>query len=253
MLPFNSSEKSSESFASKLQTGSELLRWIDEEKSVPLLSTGVEALDRVQGGGLRPGSVVELFGRRSSGRMALGLAAIASVTESGQAAALIDLGDQLDPHSAAEAGIDLQRLLWLRPRKVENALSGAEMILDAGFPLVVLDLGVRRLALGRIPAASWLRLARAARRHKGILLLLSPFHICGPAASVVELAAARPLWLGRASCPLLGAIGSSLRASLWKGQRPSFIGIGGAGAAEPATGFSAPLSLPVHDRIRGRK
>src|SRR5512143_1726070 len=48
-------------------------------------------------GGLPRGTLVEVVGRRSSGRFALALAALAAATQAGESAALVDLGDQLDP------------------------------------------------------------------------------------------------------------------------------------------------------------
>src|SRR5712692_1828240 len=77
----------------------------------------VEPLDRLLAGGLPKGKLTELVGRRSSGRFAIALAALASATSSGDAAALVDLDGHLDPQSAVEAEVDLERLLWIRPRR----------------------------------------------------------------------------------------------------------------------------------------
>src|SRR5512144_1557460 len=105
------------------------------------LAAGVEPLDRLLSGGL-PRGLVELVGRRSSGRFSIGLAALASVTSAGEPAALLDPEENLDPQAAAAAGVDLELLLWVRPRRVKETLAAAEILLAAGFPLVVADLGL---------------------------------------------------------------------------------------------------------------
>ncbi len=106
------------------------------------IATMVPGLDRLLCGGLPRGGLVELSGRRSSGRFSIGLAALASATSSGEAAALVDLGGHLDPQSAEAAGADLTRLLWVRPARLKEAVASTEMLLAAGFPLVVADLGL---------------------------------------------------------------------------------------------------------------
>src|SRR5712692_2588396 len=67
----------------------------------------LEPLDRLLAGGLPKGKLTELVGRRSTGRFAIALAALASATSSGEAAALVDLDSHLDPQGAADAGVDL--------------------------------------------------------------------------------------------------------------------------------------------------
>ena len=60
------------------------------------------------------GTLTEIFGPASSGRTALLLSALAAATRRQEVCALVDAGDSLHPESAAAAGIDLQRLLWIR-------------------------------------------------------------------------------------------------------------------------------------------
>ncbi|HVO50795.1 MAG TPA: hypothetical protein VMV60_07365, partial [Thermoanaerobaculia bacterium] len=82
------------------------------------LPVRVPALDRLLGGGLPRGSLVEVCragGRSSSGLFSAALSALAATTQSGEAAALVDPGDHFDPQGAADSGVDLPRLLWLRP------------------------------------------------------------------------------------------------------------------------------------------
>ncbi|MGH9368999.1 MAG: hypothetical protein ACRD3M_15145 [Thermoanaerobaculia bacterium] len=175
------------------------------------LPSAVPALDRLLPGGLPGGSLVELSGRRSSGRFSLGLAALAAATSSGQAAALVDLGDHLDPQAAEQAGVDLARLLWVRPQRAKEALAAAEMLIAAGFPLVVADLGLAP-RMRYVPDAAWVRLARAAQARGAALLLSTPWRSSGIAAdAVVSAAGARPLWRGSGRAPrLLAGISSRL-------------------------------------------
>jgi len=196
----------------RLASGRELIRARREaargEASFP---TGVPALDRLLGGGLARGRLVELVGRRSSGRFSAVLAALAAATAAGEAAAMIDLGDGLEPAVAAAMGADLARLLWLRPRTVPQALAAAEAALHGGFPLVAVELGNPPLAGGRGVEAGWLRLARAAHAHGAALLVASPYRVSGTAAAAVVAAGrGRAAWLGGGAPSLLTGLHARL-------------------------------------------
>ena len=174
------------------------------------LPTGVPALDRLLEGGLPRGELVEVLGARSSGRLSLVLDVLAAATAAGESAALVDLGDHLDPSQAAAAGCDLARLLWVRPQKVEHALAAVEMLLGAGFQLVVVDLGLPPVRGGRGIEAGWLRLARAADAQGAALLVSAPYRASGTAAAaVLELDRGPVHWL-RSGSALLGGLGGSL-------------------------------------------
>ena len=180
--------------------------------AVARLPTGIDPLDRLISGGLPRGRLTELVGRRSSGRFSIVLAALASATSAGEAAALVDRGSCLDPQAAREAGVELERLLWTRPRRVKEALAAAEMLLSTGFPLVAVDLGSPPLR-GAAPEAAWVRLARAAEGECAALLLATPYRVSGFAAgAVVRMDDARFAWLGGGAAPwLLAGIGRGCR------------------------------------------
>jgi len=183
------------------------------------IPTTVPALDRLLLGGLPRGGLVELSGRRSSGRFSIGIAALVSATSSGEAAALVDLGGHLDPQSAEAAGADLTRLLWVRPSRLKEAVASAEMLLAAGFPLVVADLGLAPVRGRFVPDAAWVRLERAARSHGAALLLLAPYRVSGVAAeSVLAADSARAIWSGSGPSPRLLA-GLASRLTLQKDLR----------------------------------
>lgn len=213
---------------SALVTARELVRRRADEDRPPPLPTAVPELDRLLEGGLAPGRLVELVGRSSSGRFSLVLALLAAATQAGEVAALVDLGDGLDPAGAAVAGIDLPRLLWLRPRRLREALAGAEMLVTTGFPLVVIDLGQPPVpgsgaARGGSVQPFWLRLARAARSHGAALLVSAPYRASGAAAAEVVATRSEPLYRGgfqggRGGSPLL-LLGLDTRLSLEKARR----------------------------------
>jgi hypothetical protein len=154
-------------------------------------------LDELLAGGLPRGQLVEMIGARSSGRFSTVLTVLAAATLAGEAAALVDLGDGLDPQAAAALGVDLRRLLWLRPTTLKQALAGAEILIGGGFPMVVLDLGNPPLRGGRGAEAGWLRLARAAQAQRTALLIASPYRVSGTAAAIVlQAPRGRARWLG---------------------------------------------------------
>jgi recombination protein RecA len=79
----------------------------------PVVSSGIEPLDAVLRGGFPVGALSEVTGRECSGRTSLAHSFVARVIENGKVAAWIDVSDTFDPASAAAAGIDLRRLLWV--------------------------------------------------------------------------------------------------------------------------------------------
>lgn len=210
-------------FQSRLRSARELSRARHEEdEERPPLKTAVPVLDRLLEGGLPRGCLVELVGGRSSGRFSAALSVLAAATGVGEAAALVDLGDGLDPAMAETMGVDLRRLLWIRPAQLKQALASAEMALGAGFPLVVIDLGQPPIRGGRGVEAAWLRLARSARSHGSALLVSSPYRVSGTAASVVlKTNRPRAVWRGGEGSPwLLGGFSAQIEIEKVRGRLP---------------------------------
>ena len=158
----------------------------------PTLPTGVEALDRMLGGGLPRGRLVELTGRRSTGRTGLACAIAARATRHGEVVGWVDPTDALDPETVMTTGIAPTRVLWVRPRTEHVAPKAAEYLLGAGgFGLVVLDLAEAAPHL-RIP---WPRLTRAAERTRTTFLVLAPERRAGSYAALgLELSERRAHW-----------------------------------------------------------
>jgi recA bacterial DNA recombination protein len=94
----------------------------------------------------------------------------------GEIAAWVDCGDAFDPISAAKAGADLGKMLWVQcGHRLELALKAADMILHSGgFGLVILDIcDASDAALQRIPLSYWYRIRRAMEGTPAVLLVLS--------------------------------------------------------------------------------
>ena len=193
-----------EALQARVQNARELLRRSAEIHRETPLPTGLMSLDRLLRGGLERGALTEIAGHRSSGRFAVALQALAAATQGGEPAALVDLGGQLDPAAAAAVGCDLERLLWARADHLRLALAAAETLLQAGFPLVVLDLGSPPVPGGRGQEAAWTRLARAAEAQRAALLVSAPYRASGTAAAtVLTTRAARTAWQGKGKEPRL--------------------------------------------------
>ena len=101
-------------------------------------------------GGLPRGCLTEICGPASSGRTTLLLSALAAATRRGEFCAVVDAGDALDPESVVTAGVELERLLWVRcgenaeraEQRLEQLLRVADLLLESGgFGLIALDLG----------------------------------------------------------------------------------------------------------------
>ncbi len=81
---------------------------------VPRVAFSVPEIDALLGGGLPVGAITEVIGSSCSGRTSFALAFTAEMTCAGQITAWIDVADAFDPESAAAAGTDLNRQLWIR-------------------------------------------------------------------------------------------------------------------------------------------
>ena len=210
-----------EALRHRVRSARELCRRQRRESDDDPFPTTLAPLDRLLDGGLPRGRLVELVGRRSGGRLSALLTVLAAVTALGEAVALVDLGDGLDPRDAADAGVDLERLLWVRPRRTREALAAAEILLEGGFPLVVMDLGSPPVTGGRGVEAGWLRLARQAQERRAALLVASPYRVSGTAAAtVLTLDRGRSLWSDPRLAPLLAGLHTDLTRDKHRGAAP---------------------------------
>jgi hypothetical protein len=195
---------SAKNIVSKVRSGAELLRHTANSGQTSTIPTTLDAIDTLLGGGLQRGKLVELVSRRATGRFSIVMSALVAATTMGEAAALIDLGDHFDPQLAAENGVDLRRLLWVRPRNVKEAVMSAEMITATGFQLVIVDVGLHPIRGRRAPEAAWVRLARTAESHGTAMLVSSPYPLTGTASeAVLKASMSRTRWIGRGRAPRL--------------------------------------------------
>ena len=186
--------------AAKVSSGTELIKALEKARRDESIPTTLAPFDTLLGGGLPRGKMVELTGRR--GRFSIVLSALAAATSMGEAAVLVDLGDHLDPRIAEANGVDLRRLLWIRPKTLKQAVMSVEMIAATGFQLIALDTGLPPLRGRRVPDAAWVRLGRTAEAHGAALLISTPYPLTGTASeAVVTSTKGRAKWLGRGKAP----------------------------------------------------
>jgi hypothetical protein len=153
-----------------------------------LFATGMANVDAMIGGGIPRGSITEISGAASTGKTSFGLSAVAAITQLGNACAWVDVSDALSPESAAAAGVELNRLLWLRMAserrqkladkpwaRLEQALKAADLLLQAGgFAAIVLDMGdVLPQHTMKIQLGMWYRFRLAAEQARTALILLT--------------------------------------------------------------------------------
>jgi recombination protein RecA len=81
---------------------------------------GVDELDSLLDGGLPIGAISEFVGVTGSGRTTMALAFASAASRDGRVVSWVDVGDALDPVSAALNGVDLTRLLWVRCKRAEG-------------------------------------------------------------------------------------------------------------------------------------
>jgi hypothetical protein len=161
---------------------------IDPHDDASIGATGIGLLDARLGGGFPRGHLSELVGPRSSGRTSVLLALLAAATRRGELAAVVDALDAFDVESAAAAGVDLRRLLWIRghvvanpgmcrdlnQRAMEQAIKALSLVLQAGnFGVVAFDVAeAPGDALRRLPFTTWLRLQRMVEGRPTICVLV---------------------------------------------------------------------------------
>jgi len=144
-----------------------------DRRVVETAPAGVPEIDRLTGG-LPRGGLTEICGPPASGRTSVLVAAMAARTEAAEVCALVDARDAFDPQSAAEAGVRLGQLLWVRCRNVDQALRATDLLIQGGgFGLIALDLGDTPARVARaIPLPVWFRMRRAVEHTPTILVAL---------------------------------------------------------------------------------
>jgi hypothetical protein len=173
-----------------------------EARSLEMVSSGIRELDFLAGG-LSRGALTEVYGPASSGRTSILLAVLAASTQRHEVCALVDVNDAFDPISAQAAGVNFEKLLWVRcghsPQKfsahanrrregpVEQTLRVTDLLLQSGgFGLVIIDLGDAPVkVVRRIPLASWFRFQRAVENTPTVLFVIASVACAATCASLL--------------------------------------------------------------------
>jgi len=148
---------------------------IQQKPVVEMLSTGVSEVDALTGG-LPRGAISEIFGPASSGRTSMMFSMLAYATTHDEVCAVVDVNDTFAPTAAAAAGINFDRLLWIRcGGSLENAFKAADLLLHAGgFGLVTLDMAdVAGNEARRIISSWWYRFRRTVENKPTSILVMS--------------------------------------------------------------------------------
>jgi hypothetical protein len=166
---------------------------LEVRASPQMVSSGIRELDALTGG-LPRGCLTEICGPASSGRTSILLATLSAATQRQEICALVDISDAFNPRSAAAAGVNFEKMLWVRcgmrlqkspqrhrvtenkiEKPVEQALQVTDLLLQSGgFGLVIIDLGDTPLKMARrIPLTSWFRFQRAIEHTATVLFVIS--------------------------------------------------------------------------------
>ena len=197
---------------------------LDRVDPAAFVPSDLAALDGCLHGGVPRGQLSELAagpgpGLRTAGRTTVLLQMLAAATQRGELAALIDTSDCLDVASAVTAGIDLDRLLWIRgaglapaasglvapavtvERVLDRALKALSLVLQAGgFGVVALDLAdIPPVVVKRLPFTTWRRVQRMVEGRDTACVLLVPEPLARSAGGVTLSLAGRATWTGTAA------------------------------------------------------
>jgi protein ImuA len=180
----------------------DLRRQIRRMERRPALREGVlacglpEVEARLPGGGFPRGCLSSLCGGPASGKTGVALSTLRQAQAGGGLAAFVDGRGEFYPPAALALGVDLARLLIVRPGtargEVLPGLWAAEVLLGSGaFCAVAIDVSLRGVPAAR--AEPILRRLRAAAEKGGAaaLLLSAPGDPAIPAAVRIDLDAVR--------------------------------------------------------------
>lgn len=188
---------------------------LDRSDPAASLPSNLAALDDCLRGGLPRGQLSELAGPRSSGRTTLLMQIVAAATRRGELAALVDTCDRFDVASAVAAGVDLERLLWIRgdtggtgqvgpaaspDRLLDRAVKALNLVLQAGgFALVAIDLAdLSASDLKRLPLTTWLRVQRTLEGSDTACVVVTGEPLARSAGGLTLCLGGGPRWTGTA-------------------------------------------------------
>lgn len=107
---------------------------------VESLPTGIVSFDYASGiGGFPQGRIVELFGPESSGKTTMTFYAIRELQQKGENVAFIDAEHSLEPIYMKKLGVDVEKLLIIKPKHGNQALDIATDLIEKRVSLIVID------------------------------------------------------------------------------------------------------------------
>jgi hypothetical protein len=170
-----------------------------QKRPAEILATGIAEIDQVLSGFPR-GAITEIHGAASCGRTSVMVATVAAASANEETCALIDCSDTFDLSSAARAGVNFERLLWVRcNNNLEQAFKAADLLLHSGgFGLVALNLADMPIrSLRRIISTWWFRFRRAIENTPTVLLVMTSVAcLRSSAAMTFELKQEGTAWSG---------------------------------------------------------
>jgi hypothetical protein len=199
---------------------------------VRITPTGVSTIDAVVGG-IPCGGITEIVGPAwcSAGRKSLQAHLLAGATRE-QFCALVDAADSFDPRSAQAAGVNLERVLWIRGggrglKTLEQAFKASDLLLQGsgGFGLILVDLaGISERFVRKVPLTTWFRLRSLAEKLDAPLVFITPCPVLGTCSSLtLTLSAGKIRWsLSAPESPAHGRLAAGLDFQVEIAARRSF-------------------------------
>jgi len=185
--------------------------------------SGIAELDALLGAaGIPKGQLTELFGTRSSGKTTLAFAILAACTRAGALSAYVDPAGAFFAPAAAGAGIDLRRLIVVRPRGAPAARRAIDALVRGG------ACGVVALDCSELPGAlqsqHCARLVAQAEKTGTAIVIVTD----GSAQAVASFASLRlrarglaPLWqAGSDACGRLAGCATSIEIAKSRAVAP---------------------------------
>ncbi len=168
-----------------------------ERPELPVIPTGIAALDR-RIGGIPCGAITEICSNPlcSTGSTSLLMSLLQRASEN-HFCAWVDSTDALNPRWLQSQGVGLNRLLWVRCQeqpgkrrlnRLEQALKAADLLLKAncGFNLVVVDLeDISERLVRYVPLDVWYRFRLAAEKLSTALVFSTPFPVTGTSSALM--------------------------------------------------------------------
>jgi hypothetical protein len=167
------------------------------------MPTGVSTIDAAIGG-IPCGGITEIVGPSwcSTGRKSLQAQLLGGATRE-QFCALVDATDSFDPRSAQTAGVNLDRVLWIRGggrgvKALEQAFKASDLLLQGsgGFGLILVDLaGISERFIRKIPLTTWFRFRGVVEKLAAALVFITPCPVLGTCSSLtLTLSAGAICW-----------------------------------------------------------